>query len=80
VSYCWLVDIRIGITNSPREINLDSAQSAAEVEKLVAAALENPTGYLKLSDAKGNLYIVPTATIGYVEVGSEESRRVGFVA
>jgi hypothetical protein len=74
------VDIRIGITNSPREISFDSAQSAAEVETLVAAALENPTGYLKLSDHKGNLYIVPTSTIGYVEVGSEESRRIGFVA
>ncbi len=78
--YSCLVDIRIGITNSPREISLDSAQTAAEVEKLVSAALESPTGYLKLNDAKGSVYIVPTATIGYVELGSEESRRVGFVA
>lgn len=80
MSYSWLVDIRIGIINSPREINFESTQTAAEVEKLVAAALESSTGYLKLADAKGTVYIVPTATIGYVEVGSEESRRIGFVA
>jgi hypothetical protein len=27
-----------------------------------------------------NTYIVPTAGIAFVEVGTEESRRVGFVA
>jgi hypothetical protein len=26
------------------------------------------------------VYIVPTAALAYLEVGSEESRRVGFVA
>lgn len=74
------MDIRIGISNSPREINLETSQPAAEVEKLVAAALEAGSGYLKLVDDKGRQYIVPTSTIAYVEIGSEESRRVGFVA
>jgi hypothetical protein len=35
--------------------------------------------FLKLTDNKGKLYIVPTAGIAYVEVGTEESRRIGFV-
>ena len=30
--------------------------------------------------SKGNAYLVPTAGIAFVEVGTEESRRVGFVA
>ena len=33
-----------------------------------------------LKDDKGKLYIVPTAALAYLEVGSEESRRIGFVA
>ena len=33
-----------------------------------------------LTDAKGTSYIVPTASLAYIELGTEESRRVGFVA
>ena len=74
------VDIRIGITNSPREINLESSQSAADVEATVTAALASEAKFFKLVDQKGNIYVVPLATFGYLEIGSEESRRVGFVA
>ena len=74
------MDIRIGIANSPREIAFESAQTSAEVEKIVSAALESDAKFIKLSDDKGKVYIVPTASFSYLEVGSEESRRVGFVA
>ncbi len=74
------VDIRIGIANSPREISFESAQTSSEVEKVVADALEGNAPYLKLTDDKGKLYLVPIASLSYVEVGSEESRRIGFVA
>ncbi len=75
-----LVDIRIGITNSPREINFESAQTAAEVEAIVAAGLDAKSPFVKLSDNKGKVFIVPTASLAYIELGSETSRRVGFVA
>ena len=74
------MDIRIGITNSPREINLESSQSSAEVEGIVTAALASDSKFFKLVDQKGNVYVVPVASFGYLEIGSEESRRVGFVA
>jgi hypothetical protein len=74
------VDIRIGITNSPREISFESSQTAIEVETIVATALESESKFIKLVDSKGKLYIVPVANIGYIEVGSESTRRVGFVA
>jgi len=74
------VDIRIGIVNSPRELNFESSQTAAEIEKIVADALGSDAKFIKLADDKGKVYIVPTASFGYLEVGSEESRRVGFVA
>ncbi|HOB57314.1 MAG TPA: DUF3107 domain-containing protein [Rhodoglobus sp.] len=74
------MDIRIGIANSPREINFESSQSSAEIEKIVATALDTDAKFVSLKDDKGKLYIVPTAALAYLEVGSEESRRIGFVA
>jgi hypothetical protein len=74
------VDVRIGIQNSPRELSFETSQSAAEVEQAVAAALAGQSTVLKLSDDKGTVYVVPAAALAYVEIGSEESRRVGFVA
>jgi hypothetical protein len=74
------VDIRIGIANTPREITFESGQTAQEVETVIAAALEGGAPFVKLADIKGKIYLVPTVSLAYVEVGSESSRRVGFVA
>ena len=74
------MDIRIGIANSPREISFESSQTAAEVEKVVSTALDSDAKYIKLVDDKGRVYIVPTASFSYLEVGTDQSRRVGFVA
>ena len=74
------MDVRIGIQNSPRELGFETSQSAAEVEQAVAAALAGQSAHLKLTDSKGAVYVVPSTALAYVEIGSEESRRVGFVA
>ena len=74
------MDIRIGIANSPREISFESSQTAAEVEKVVSTALDSDAKYIKLVYDKGRVYIVPTASFSYLEVGTDQSRRVGFVA
>ncbi len=74
------MDIRIGITNSPREINFETNQSASEIEKVVADALESSAKFFKLTDEKGSVYIVPLDSFGYIEIGSETSRHIGFVA
>jgi hypothetical protein len=74
------VDIRIGITNSSREISFETNQSASEIEKIVANALDSSARFFKLTDEKGSVYIVPLDAFGYIEIGSETSRRVGFVA
>jgi len=74
------VDIRIGITNSAREINFESSQSAGDIEKIVSTALDAKSSYISLKDDKGKVYLIPTGALGYVEIGSDTSRRVGFVA
>jgi hypothetical protein len=73
------VDIKIGIINSPREIAFESKQTAEEIEKAVSEALTSQT-HLALQDEKGRKYVVAAAALAYVEFGSEEARRIGFVA
>lgn len=74
------MDIRIGIKQSPRELSFESAQSAAEVEAQVTACLESGAKILSLSDNKGRKFVIPAETLAYVEIGAEETRRVGFIA
>ncbi|MGF2948532.1 DUF3107 domain-containing protein [Microbacterium alcoholitolerans] len=74
------MEIRIGIVNTGRELSFDTNSSADEVRTQVTEALEQNASHLSFADAKGSSYIVPTANLAYVELGSEESRRVGFVA
>ncbi len=74
------MDIRIGIANSPRELNIETSQTPAQVEKIISAALDSEAKFIKLNDDKGKLYIIPVASFSYLEVGGEEARRVGFVA
>ena len=73
------MEIRIGIVNAPRELSFESAQTAEEIAEQVQNALTSGSGFLRLTDDKGRVYVIPTAGIGYVEVGTEESRRIGFV-
>ncbi len=70
------MDIRIGIANTPRELSFESSQAPEEIEKIVSAALGS--AFLKLADNKGKIYIVPTPALAYVEIGSDQSRRIGF--
>ena len=73
------MDITIGVQNQAREINLESDATADEVTKLVTAAISGGT-VLVLVDSKGRRVLVPSAAIGYVEIGTEEPRKVGFGA
>ena len=72
------MEVKIGITHSPRELVIASAQTPAEVEKLVTAALGEGSGLLSLSDEKGRRFLVETGKIAYVEIGAPDSRKVGF--
>ncbi|GAA3594772.1 DUF3107 domain-containing protein [Klugiella xanthotipulae] len=73
------MDIRIGIINAPREISFETNETAAQVEETITTALSAGSALLRLIDSKGKVFLIPTATIAYVELGSDTSRRVGFV-
>jgi hypothetical protein len=73
------VEIHIGIAHSAREIVFDSDKTAEEVEKTIADQVNGgDSGLLRLEDSKGHIYLVPTRTLTYVELGQESSRKVGF--
>jgi hypothetical protein len=72
------VEVKIGISESPRELVLSSAQTPEEVEELVRTALEKGAPVLELPDERGRKLLVQTAKISYVEIGVADTRRVGF--
>ena len=72
------VEVKIGITDSPRELAFSSAQTPGEVEELVATALGEGSTLLSLTDEKGRRFLIHTAKISYVEIGAADGRRVGF--
>lgn len=72
------MEVKIGITDSPRELVLTSTQTPDEVEELVSAALSDGWDLLRLSDERGRRFLVHTSKIAYVEIGIADVRRVGF--
>ncbi len=72
------MEVKVGVVDSSRELAIASPQTPDEVESLVADALAKADGRLALNDDKGRRFIVPSAKIAYVEIGPEETQRVGF--
>ena len=76
-----LVDVRIGVTQAPREINIELADDADrdDLKARIEAALAGATDVLVVVDKRGNESFVPASKIAYVELGSQEgSRSIGF--
>jgi hypothetical protein len=74
------VDVRIGVTQAPREISVEVDDGDRDdVKSKVEAALSGATDVLWITDKRGRDIGVPAAKIAYVEVGSADSdRRIGF--
>lgn len=72
------MEVKIGITQSPRELVISSTQTPAEVEDLVGAALREDAGLLSLADERGRRFLINADKIAYVEIGVADTRRVGF--
>ncbi|OEJ94526.1 DUF3107 domain-containing protein [Streptomyces thermolilacinus] len=72
------MEVKIGVQHAPREIVLESGQSAEDVERAVAEALSGKAQLLSLEDDKGRKVLVPADRLAYVEIGEPSVRRVGF--
>lgn len=75
------MDIRIGVTQAPRELAIELADDVDrdDLKSRVEAALAGASDVLWVTDKRGKDVGVPAAKIAYVEVGSPEGdRRIGF--
>ena len=73
------MDVRIGVTQAPREITVEIDDSGRdELRARVEAVLSGASDVLWLDDRRGRQVAVPAAKIAYVELGSPEERRIGF--
>ncbi|GIH10455.1 ATP-binding protein [Rhizocola hellebori] len=73
------MEVKIGVQYAARELVVDSAQTPAEVEELVAEALASGK-VLTIVDEKGRRVIVPVDKLAYVEIAETTTRSVGFTA
>ncbi len=71
------VQVRITVANVASDINFESALSASEIKSAVNAALKSGEA-LTLEDIRGRVVMVPADKIGFVEIGEQTDRRVGF--
>jgi hypothetical protein len=74
------VDVRIGVTQAPRELNVEVPDDERDdVRAKVEAALSGAAEVLWIKDKRGRDVGVPAAKIAYVEIGNADGdRRIGF--
>ena len=73
------IQVRISVSHTTGDLSSESALSAADIQAAVNKALSSGEA-LSLEDLRGHLIIVPAAKIGFVEIGEQTDRRVGFGA
>ena len=75
------MDVRIGVTYTPKEIEVELGPDADrdQLQKNIDDALGRADGVLWLTDRRGRTVGVPSAKVAWIEIGSDEAeRRVGF--
>lgn len=71
------MEVKIGVQHAPRELTVETDDSADAVEKAVADAVAS-SGVLTLVDGKGRRVVVPADRLAYVEIGGGVAGQVGF--
>jgi hypothetical protein len=74
------VEVKIGISDSPRELVVNSGQTPDEVEATVTEALAGSNGVIALTDEKGRKFLIQSAKVAYVEIGTPAPGKVGFAS
>jgi hypothetical protein len=73
------LEIRIGVVDSPKEIELEIKEGLDDLVKRIDEALAGGTPVLWLQDEKGRRVGIPSGKVAYVEIDPESApRSVGF--
>jgi len=73
-----VIEVRIGIIESPKELILELEEDTTELVDKVNAAIGTGSGMVWLTDSKGKKVAVQASRIAYLEIEPERSRTVGF--
>ncbi|MEV6860885.1 DUF3107 domain-containing protein [Streptosporangium subroseum] len=75
-----MMEIKIGVRSVHRELIVETDFSAEQVESelIKALATEGGNGVFTITDVNGRKVLVPTASLGFIEIGEEEARPIGF--
>jgi Protein of unknown function (DUF3107) len=75
-----MMEIKIGVRSVHRELIVETDFSAEQVESELSKALatEGGNGVFTITDVNGRKVLVPTASLGFIEIGEEVARPVGF--
>lgn len=71
------MEVRIGITQSARELSFETDATADDVRALIEA---EATGLVTLTDNRGRQFMINRESIAYIELGSDTARKIGFVS
>jgi len=76
------MEVKLGVTDNPKELEIDIDQSADELTKTLEEALTTETRViLWLTDSRGRRVGIPTDKLAYIEIGEENpEKRVGFAS
>jgi hypothetical protein len=75
------VDVRIGVTQAPRELTVEMADDVdrSELRAKVEAALSGAVDVLWLTDRRQRDIGVAATKIAYIEIGNPDTeRKIGF--
>lgn len=71
------MEIKIGISDVPRDVTIETEATAEEITARLTEAIEKQSLF-ELADAKGRRVVVPAAKIAYLDLGAPSARPVGF--
>src|ERR1700690_20916 len=72
-----VVEVKIGIQSTPRELVVETESGAEEIERSLTSALADGSIFA-IRDDKGGRILIPAEKVAYVELAGSETRRIGF--
>jgi hypothetical protein len=71
------MEVKIGVQHAPRELTIETPDTAEEVEARLADAVTGDALF-SVTDTRGRRVLVPARNIAYLEIGGGVSGQVGF--
>lgn len=74
------MEVKVGVKGVARELVVETELTSDDVSSMVKTCATDPAAIFDLTDSRGRRVLVPADKLAYVEIGEQETRRVGFGA